>query len=145
MQLPDFITKATGFFTKAEAHFTAEEKLTQAQSRITELESSAAAHLVTIAARDATIKDLTATGATAATQIATLTTELAAAKAKANQVIADQGLTADLLPAADTKTGTQTPPATAWDKYQTLLGKDPRAAGTFYATDGDKILASRPK
>lgn len=80
------------------------------------------------------------------TELKALAEQLDAAKAKANEVIAGQGLDPAAVPASETGTTTVTAGSeTAWQKYNRLRAENTRAAGEFYAANAEAIFNSRPK
>jgi peptidoglycan hydrolase CwlO-like protein len=117
-----------------------------------------------IVAAEERLKSLDADLSTAKQTISTLTTELETTKAsltskdgeiqalqasvetekqRANETIASQGLAPEQVPAGSTGSGE--PKANAWQRYQSLLATDPKAAGEFYAANADAVLSNRPK
>lgn len=141
MQLPDFIKRALAFFDTAEAQLKASG---EAKTKIVELEKANTTLTGTLAERDGTIKGLQGKVTEHETTIKNLQGEVAKEKARANVTIAGQGLPADQTPAAETTNGAATvDEENAWKKYNRLLAENPRAAGAFWATNADKIIASQ--
>lgn len=100
---------------------------------------------------DASLKDLqakldTANGQVTAKdgEIKTLNEKVTAAQNRANEVLASQGLTPDLVPASDSAEPGKAK-ETAFQQYSRLANSNPREAGSFYAANAQKILDSRPK
>lgn len=141
MQLPDFIKRALAFFDTAEKQLKASG---DASAGVAELEKANKTLEGTVAERDTSIKDLQGKMTAAEGTIKTLQGDLAKEKARANTVIAGQGLPADQTPAAETTNGAAVATQeNAWNKYQRLLSENPREAGQFWATNADDIMKAR--
>ncbi len=109
MQLPDFINRMLGFQTKVEAHFNAVEQLAVAQAQIATLTARVAE--LEAESSDFTVQNTTLTterdsakaaadaavAALGAAQVANAAA-IEAEKKKNIAVLADQGLSADMIP-----------------------------------------------
>ena len=115
------------------------------KARVLELETAAASSGPAIKQLEATVQELKGKLTEAEGKVQSLTTDLQKANAKANAVIAGQGISAADVPAAEAP-ATGVPGAKSenmYRKYAALLAKDPRAAGEFYAAHADAILRDR--
>ena len=142
MQLPQFIARALAFFDKAESNLKAEAGLAAARAQVTELEAALAGATADNAAAETNLTAARAGLAAATAKVTDLEAKLAAERGRANSVIANQGLPADVIPPAD-QAGQAQPKETAWSKYNRLMIENPRAAGEFYTLNAKAILDSR--
>lgn len=144
MQLPNFIQRMLGFADKVEKALDATVK---------NLEAQITSSTKDVADRDKTIADTRAQLATANSsitakdgEITQLKADVETAKASANETLAKAGIAAEDLPPAEAKNDNGgAVKETAWQTYIRLQATDARAAGEFYAKNGDHVLATRPK
>jgi chromosome segregation ATPase len=145
-EVSELKTLVSNFLTKNAT----KDEIAGFQTRLGAVEAEVTNQAKAISDRDTQIVDLQAQLKTATdkntelgTQVTNLTKDVESEKKRANDVLAAQGLDPSTVPAAEAEKGEK---VTAWNKYQSLLAsKDSAAAGTFYAENADKILASRPK
>ena len=104
MQLPAFMTKMLGFAEKAETHFDAADKLANATKQVDHLEAELSAANAQIDSLTGQVSVLEASKTEFEIKIKSLSDELTTAKAKANEVIASQGLPMDQVPPANPTT-----------------------------------------
>jgi Tfp pilus assembly protein FimV len=136
-----------GFFTGASDKL---DKVVAAEERVKALTAELATTKTESSGKDAQISELTVKLNAAKTEVACRDTEITTLKAaveteknRANAVIAAQGLSPELTPAAGVSEAGATGGEAAWAKYNRLLSTNPREAGAFYAANAEAIAKSR--